>query len=209
MHPQSTSLLAPSQVEYRDIPGFPGYRVGSDGTVWSNHPRGFSLDDSWHSLAGGFDKDGYRKVILCRPDGRRYARVNVLVLEVFVGPCPPGLVSCHDNGARADNRLENLRWDTQKNNIADKAKHGTDQRGDRSSTRKVSDAQVAEIRRRLAAGERGVDLAAEFGVSRPTISAIKVGRNWKHTAGAEKAPEVLLVNGPADPAPNGGGPDAT
>lgn len=29
-------------VEYRDIEGFPGYRIGSDGTVWSCWKRVYS-----------------------------------------------------------------------------------------------------------------------------------------------------------------------
>lgn len=69
------------------------------------------------------------------PVGKKYLRVRVagkdryvhrLVLEAFVGPCPPGMETCHNNGDRFDNRLENLRWDTPSNNGRDKAKHGTD-----------------------------------------------------------------------------------
>lgn len=44
----------------------------------------------------------------------------------------------------------------------------------------LNDDKVLEIRRRLAAGERGTDLAAEFLVKKATISAIKAGRTWRH-----------------------------
>ncbi len=40
--------------------------------------------------------------------------------------------------------------------------------------------KVVEIRRRLAAGEQGKRLAAEFGVSQVAISGIKTGRSWGH-----------------------------
>ena len=33
---------------------------------------------------------------------------------------------CHNNGRPADNRLENLRYDTPSNNNRDKVRHGTD-----------------------------------------------------------------------------------
>lgn len=49
-----------STVEYRDVEGFPGYKVGNDGSVWSSlvrtarkgRRRGFSyaLSDNWRKL---------------------------------------------------------------------------------------------------------------------------------------------------------------
>lgn len=56
------------------------------------------------------------------PDRRT---VHYLVLETFVGPRPDGLVACHGNGDPVDNRVENLRWDTQSANILDAVMHGT------------------------------------------------------------------------------------
>lgn len=50
--------------------------------------------------------------------------VHVLVLEEFVGLCPPGMESCHGDGDTQNNWLTNLRWDTPTNNNADKIKHG-------------------------------------------------------------------------------------
>lgn len=44
---------------------------------------------------------------------------------------------------------------------------------------KLNITQVREIRRRLAEGERNVDLAAEFSVSVVTIGVIKSGRAWQ------------------------------
>jgi len=43
---------------------------------------------------------------------------------------------------------------------------------------KLSQEEVLAIRRRLAAGERQVDLAAEYGVSQMQISRIKRRVNW-------------------------------
>jgi hypothetical protein len=43
----------------------------------------------------------------------------------FVGPAPEGMEGCHYNGDPTDNRLENLRWDTRKANVADAIRHGT------------------------------------------------------------------------------------
>jgi hypothetical protein len=178
--PQSMSDAARPQVEYREIPGFPGYRVGDDGTIWGKRLSGGRTAKEWRRLKGTPDKDGYLKVILYRPDAtRRYTRLNILVLEVFVGPCPDGMVCAHENGVRTNNRRSNLSWKTQQANIEDKKRHGTHQAGDTHPTRKLSASQAAEIRRRRAAGERGVDLAREFKVKPATISAIYHERNWK------------------------------
>jgi hypothetical protein len=51
--------------------------------------------------------------------------VHRAVLEAFVGPCPTGQECCHNDGNAANNRLENLRWDTHKANGEDAMRHRT------------------------------------------------------------------------------------
>ena len=50
--------------------------------------------------------------------------VHRIVLEAFVGPCPPGMEACHGVGGQLDNRLSNLRWDTLSQNGLDTVRHG-------------------------------------------------------------------------------------
>lgn len=52
-------------------------------------------------------------------------------------------------------------------------------RGSRHRWAVLNEEQVAEIRRRLADGERGRDLAAEFHVRETAISNIKHNRTWR------------------------------
>ena len=69
---------------------------------------------------------GYLSVQICCDgrQGRRY--VHRMVLEAFVGPPPSGEHECaHWNGDRSDNRLENLRWATPRENKDDARRHGT------------------------------------------------------------------------------------
>jgi len=62
----------------------------------------------------------YLFVNLADPNGKIVSEyVHTLVLTAFVGPRPNGMVACHWNDKRFDNRLSNLRWDTMKNNQAD------------------------------------------------------------------------------------------
>lgn len=166
------------QVEYREIPGYPGYEVGSDGTVWSNFWRG--PRNGFRELKGGVDKDGYRKLILCKNKARKHIRVHILILEIFRGPKPDGFVGAHNNGNKTDNRIGNLRWDTQFNNIQDKREHGTHQVGETATNRILTTEQVIEIKRRLARGETAKQMAEGYGVRPITISQIKAGRNWSH-----------------------------
>jgi hypothetical protein len=124
MSDQFTALFP--EIEYRNIPGFPGYRVGDDGSVWCCRRKGGN-DRSANRFTSVWRRmklhqhDGYARVNLVR-DGRNVSRaVHCIVLEAFVGPCPPGMEACHyPDTTRSNNRRENLRWDTHSENMRDK-----------------------------------------------------------------------------------------
>jgi group I intron endonuclease len=61
-----------------------------------------------------------------------------------------------------------------------RAKIGAKQVGSGNHAAKLTEDQVREIKRRLALGEKGYVLAAEFGVGGSVISNIKNGRVWRH-----------------------------
>lgn len=88
-----------------------------------------------------------------------------LVYMAFVGPVPEGYDVCHNDGDPTNNDPANLRADTRSGNELDKHRHGT-------KPRKLTDDDVRDIRRRVAAGERQVDIAARFCVSRQTVSGV-------------------------------------
>jgi len=50
--------------------------------------------------------------------------VHRLVLEAFVGPCPPGQEACHWDDVGDNNKLSNLRWGTPAENQRDKVRNG-------------------------------------------------------------------------------------
>jgi len=108
---------------------------------------------------------------------QKIVRPYRLVLEAFVGKCPQGMECCHNDGNPMNNNLSNLRWDTPKNNHADKVKHGTTNRGERCGTAKLTLVQVNAIRKdnRL---QRII--AEEYGVRQSLISRIKNGVRWQH-----------------------------
>lgn len=104
-------------------------------------------------------------------------RPHTLVMTAFVGPRPTGLECCHNDGNPANNHLSNLRWDTSKNNHADKVRHGTTNRGERCGMAKLTEAQVRAIRSDTRLHRV---IADEYGVRSSAISRIKNGKRWAH-----------------------------
>lgn len=57
---------------------------------------------------------------------------------------------------------------------------GVPQRGEKNHFAKLTDSDVVGIRTRLAAGERGRAIAADYGIHESTVSEIKHRRKWQH-----------------------------
>lgn len=168
------------EVEYRDIPGFPGYRVGSDGSVWSCRVHG-GIRPPWRLLCPGNRKGdvSYLVVNLWR-QGKGYMRyVHRLVLTAFRGPGQPGAVACHVDGNSLNNRVDNLRWGSRKENEADKDRHGRRRRGEKHQNAKLTLNNVRDIRRLRGEGIPASAVAKRFGVSRRHIGKILQGATWK------------------------------
>lgn len=168
------------------VPGFPGYRVSDMGRVQTRKVlRGPHLRDVhgevWKDMKGCRHKSGHYTVHLRQGGETNYRYIHELVLTLFVGPCPPGLECCHENDIPSDNRLANLRWDTHRNNAREASRNGRWHgkpgcKGMASPFCKLTDAQVAEIRRRRSTGEKLKPLAAEFNVTETHICRLALGQ---------------------------------
>lgn len=173
-----------TEVAYREAPGFPGYRVGSDGSFWTNRkpgPDGKRYTD-WRPKSTRPRRDGYVWVNLVR-NGHGFGRaLHRLILEAFVGPPPAGMVACHGNGRRGDNRLENLRWDSPVNNLADRKAHRTlpSQAGEANNQAKLTVSDVRRIRRLRTRGMARRLIAARYRIHPVTVSFICLGKRWAH-----------------------------
>lgn len=121
-------------IEYREIAGYPGYRVGSDGSVWRRWVTcraGRKLSDRWRLMKQVTQRArtpgrAYRYLNLVPPEGGTYQtfRVHRLVLEAFVGPCPEGMECRHGDGDPGNNALTNLSWGTPEQNRGDAREAG-------------------------------------------------------------------------------------
>lgn len=120
-------------------------------------------------------RNGYGKVPL---NGRSHY-VHRVVLERAAGPAPrPGMLAahlpviCHN---RACVNPRHLRWATPKQNMDDRVIDGTHHRGEHHHGAKLTAVQVLAIFRD---GRTHQAIADEYGVTRTTITMIKLGRTW-------------------------------
>lgn len=67
---------------------------------------------------------GHIQVVLWKHNIPHTKRVHRLMLEAFVGLCPPGMEALHWNDIPDDNRLDNLRWGTSSENSFDLVRNG-------------------------------------------------------------------------------------
>jgi hypothetical protein len=174
-----SAISAPVKIELRDVVGFPFYKVGSDGSIWSCRTRGGRIVP-WQPMKPYTTRRDHLCVGLRVGDKLHRKPVAHAVLEAFVGPRPKGLEACHYNGCPRDNSVSNLRWDTHTANMADRDRHGRTCRGEAKPDAKLTESQVIEIRRRCAAGELQKDIAPEYGVNKSCIQKAASGTTWKH-----------------------------
>jgi hypothetical protein len=114
--------------------------------------------------------------------GGRMVGTHCLAYELKHGPIPEGMCVCHhcDNPSCCNDA--HLYLGTKADNNADRESKGRGKqpKGAKNGRSKLTEADVLEIRRLLAAGETLSTLAANFGVDRSTISKIRRGDTWKH-----------------------------
>ena len=128
------------------------------------------------------DGYGHLQIMLCRNGKSRPGKIHRLVLIAFAEPCPPGMEACHGEGGRQDNRWpENLYWGTHRRNMGtDRERDGTSNQGEQHGMAKLTEADVAEIRRRVASGETQAAVARGFSVTPSWVSMIVNRKYWAH-----------------------------
>lgn len=172
---------------YADVQVFPGYRVCTDGSVWSRWLRmgygrwsTWQLGNKWRLLRSRKGKNGYFVVSLHPGAPTTVPYVHHLVLLAFVGPRPVNMVCRHMDGDKSNNCLNNLAWGTYAENENDKVIHGRSNRGSRHGLAILNEEKVREIKLRLASGEKRRSVAVVFKVSKQAIDNIAQGTRWKH-----------------------------
>jgi hypothetical protein len=177
--------MSTATLEYRTIERFPGYRFGSDGSIWSAWHRGpkrkMYLGGKWKRLCPTKNSSGYMLVGLRGADDQvhRCLQVHRLILEAFVGPCPDGCEARHfPDATRGNNAIDNLTWGTRHENHQDQWAQGSMLHGEGHHNSRLTTEAVREIRRLQSQGVRQFTLAKRFSTTQTNISAIVRRKAW-------------------------------
>ncbi len=180
-----------STVVYKDlesITGFPSYRVGTDGSVWSFFARStYGKPDRWNKLKCYAGKSGVVMVVLSDCGRTRAFTVASLVLRAFVGPRPIGCIPLHFPDTSPENcSVENLRWAPKGSQFLG-VRRGNRTRpypkGITPTNAILDEEKVREIVDFYRAGWLVGDIAHEYGVAPDTIRNIMRGIAWRRVTG--------------------------
>lgn len=187
---------------WKEIPRFGGqYEASSKGRIRQLFNGG---EDGWRvmktSVHGSYEV--ITITLKSRAIGRRHRKgdhkpgttkqykVHRLVLEAFVGPCPKGMMACHNNSNPLDNRPENLRWDTWEANCADMVEHGT-RKGSNNGRTSLLEDHVEQIKY-LIGTTTAKEVAKQYGVSNVAVGLIKNGKTWTHVSDVAPSAKEML-----------------
>lgn len=112
-----------------------------------------------------------------RYQGRMHS-THRLALVLATGTNDPAMHAahgpCHNPACM---NVRHLRWATPAENLADRDRDGTNQRGARGPRARLTEAEVRAI---LASTDSQPSLAERYGVAVSTINHIRSGRKWHH-----------------------------
>jgi len=134
---------------------------------------------------------GHMMVILSKKNKHETLAVHRLVLESFIGLRPKNMECRHLDGNAKNNRLENLRWGTPKENCADKIAHGKQFKfdpkksiGSNNIKAKLTEWMVRIIKKLLLDKNFNYkQISKLFNISICTIRDIDKNRTWRHIRG--------------------------
>lgn len=171
-------ISLPGEV-WKDIPGYEGrYAISTLGRVWTFRRNTSGL------LSPCPDKKGYPRVSL----RGKTKKVHRLVLQTFVGPCPPGLEAGHMDGDASRPHLDNLAWITKPQNAAHRKVHDTNAEGFAHGAVKATPEDVRRIRALRRAGAMWKDIAEGVGLS--VSATIEIGTGVRF---ADFEPETIVA----------------
>lgn len=158
------------EILWRDVPGFPDYRVSENGNLRKIR----TTEGSRARIMQCHIRNGY---ITVRFGRGKVHPVHVLVALAFIGPRPSALHEvAHWDGDKANNSYSNLRWATHAENCADTIRLGRTPRGEKAPHHKLKIQDVIDIRSGALGGT--MQAARALGVHPATVSSAKHGKSW-------------------------------
>lgn len=161
-------------VRYRNLKfmGYPKYRVGDDGSVWSRQTG------VWKQMKYYVGNRGTTCIVgLQRNLKSKGFPLSNLILSAFVGPRPEGMEARHfPDRDITNNRLDNLSWGTRTENGEDRRFHRTGLYGELDTldrfVAKLTRRKITLIQRLVRAGVPISQVAEMYRVSASWLSKL-------------------------------------
>ena len=150
------------------------YLISNDGVVFSEQ----SL-----AILKPFDNNGYLVVDLFANAVRQRVPVHRMVAIAFISNPENKPFVNHIDGNKHNNNVENLEWCTASENSIHAIATGLSPIGSQKTLAKITEKDVLEIQALFEAGKADFEIAIQFGVTSGVISAIRLGKTWKHVSG--------------------------
>jgi hypothetical protein len=164
---------------FKNIPGFPWYSVSEDGILLCWRKQGGGILSEPKVMKPGLSSRGYRTVCLYRDKIAHTKKVAFVVLLTFVSDRPRNTVISHLDGNRLNDKLSNLKWETQKDNVARKVAHGTMNFGERHGRAKLTKQDVINILEKRSLGWTYRALVKHFNIGQTQIGRIVRKEHWQ------------------------------
>lgn len=174
--PQKTE---PNNLEWQWIPDYENlYGITRDGRVWATKRR--TTIARWRKTST--NRFGYSMIGLTKDGVTSTHSIARLVARTYI-PNPENKPQVnHIDGNKKNNTVENLEWCTVSENQTHARTiglHKNQAKGSRHGNAKLTEEDVAAIRKYRAEGYKIYVIAEMFGVKAVTVSKILSGQEWK------------------------------
>jgi len=167
--------------EWKLIPNWGDkYEVSNFGRVRTLPAPGKDRPNKIRIRKNVLDKRGYYSVMLCHKYDKKLCAVHRLVAEAFVEKTDGRSVVHHIDSNPKNNKADNLKWVTTKENVRYKVQADRHARGEMYNRSKLTDDKVKIVRYLAGIGWKHREIAEEFGVSASNIGMVVQKKTWAH-----------------------------
>ena len=127
----------------------------------------------------GRSRRGYGTLTI---DGRPLRAHREMCRRAHGEPPDESYLACHSCDNPPCFNPHHLSWKTHQGNIDDRTERNRGLKGEAHHKAKLREADIPQIRARIAAGDSDTAIANDYGVTGGSIWFIRAGRHWRHVA---------------------------